>query len=174
MKFGQRAYEYYKDLPTWAKGVIVVGGAAVTWFAIGAPLVKAIKKKLSVGNKVREGKEAQQELATLAKQGIKPTISDAQAESFANALRIAFSGCGTDEAAIYRVIASLNNDADVYKLISTYGVREYVDCPWWSVGFGSGKTQQTLSGAISDELNSMEKAMLNSILEKKKIKFRFA
>ena len=169
-----KAYDYYKGLPTWAKGVVVVGGLAVVWFSVGKPIVNLIKKKLDETKKVKEQQAASTTLADLARKGIKPTITAGQADSMSNALRIAFSGCGTDEQAVYNVAKQLKNDADVYLLIKTYGVREYVDCPWWSVGFGSGKTSQTLSAAISDELDSSEKSKLNKILTDKKITYQFS
>ena len=40
-------YKYYKDLPAWAKGIIVVGGAFVGYLAVTSILnkLKADKEK---------------------------------------------------------------------------------------------------------------------------------
>lgn len=169
-----KTFQYYKELPSWAKGAVIVGGGAILWFSIVRPIVNLVKKKLDEEKKSKETKESGKELSDLSRKGIKPTITAAQAEGMSNALRVAFSGCGTDEGAIYNVFRQLKNDADVLFLIKTYGIRSYVDCPWWSAGFGSGTTNQTLSAAISDELDSSEKAILNKILSSKGIKYQFS
>ena len=170
MKAFDRAYTFYKDLPPWAKGVVIVGGSAVTYFAARGAY-KLIKGKLDLAKMQKEGKDAGNQVQLLAKAGIKPTITKAQAESFSNSLVQAFSNCGTDEDAVYAIMRQLKNEADVYLLIATYGVRHYSGCGWWNV-FSSGQTV-SLSAAISDELDVLEKTNVNSILNKNGIKFQF-
>ena len=118
----------------------------------------------------KESKAADNQLGSLAEQGIRPTISKAQAEGFANSLQAAFDGCGTDTDAIGNVMIQMNNDADIYLLISTYGVRKYDACNW-EMDFGD--KELSLNAAISDELDGPEKSYINTILKNKGIKFQF-
>lgn len=171
MKFIDRAYQYYNGLPTWGKGVVIVGGGMIAWFGILNPIRKVIINKLSIAKWTKEGREAGDQITILRKQGIRPTISEAQAESFSNSLVKSFNDCGTDEDAVYRVMSQLKNDADVYLLINKYGVRKYAGCGPWNLFQGS--QESSLSGAISDELDSQEKQNVNNILEHRGIKFRF-
>lgn len=172
MKTGQRIFDYYKELPVWAKGVVVIGAGSIAWFGIINPLRKLIIKKLDQAKEAKESAAAGKELNNLKKQGIVPTINKAQAESMSNQLRIAFNDCGTDEGAVYSVMSQMNNDADVYLLIDTYGIREYSGCGPWNVF--SGSRNVGLSAAISDELDDMEKGIVNNILAQKGISFRFS
>lgn len=163
-------YKYYKELPPWAKGAVIVGGITVT-FLTGRATWRKVKSMLEKGKLMKEGKEAGQELINLQKQGINPTISDAQVEGFANTLQTAFSGCGTDEAAVINVVRQLKNEADVMKLIAKYGLRKHDACNW---EFDFSDKEMTLSAAISDELDVFEKAAVNVQLEKNGIKYRFS
>src|SRR4051812_15746299 len=92
-----KVYDFYIGLPAWGKFVVVIGGASIAWFGIANPIRKVIIKKLDESKAIKEAKQAGQQLDTLRKQGIKPTITSAQAQSFANSLVQAFTGCGTDE-----------------------------------------------------------------------------
>jgi len=166
MKVFDRAYQFYDGLPTWGKAVAVIGGAGIAWFGVLNPLRKLIISKLDQAKMAKEGQKAGDELSKLKKQGVNPTISPAQAESFSNSLVSAFAGCGTDEDAIYNIMKQLKNNADVYLLISTYGIRKYDGCMW-------GTTEKSLSGAISDELDWLEKMAVNKILEGNKVSFQF-
>ena len=170
MKVFSNAYKYYKELPDWAQGVVIVGGGLIVWFGVANPIRKLIIKKLDQEKEQRETKAAGHELNKLKRQGVSPTITKAQAESFSNTLRIAFSDCGTNEQAVYNVMEQMNNEADIYLLIDTYGIREYSGCGPWNV---FAATQNVgLSSAISDEM-PVEMPIINAILAKKGIKFRF-
>lgn len=168
MKGIDRAYQFYNGLPPIAKAVVVIGGGAIAWFGVLNPIRKLIVSKLDMSKMAKEGTEARNTLQDLSKKGVKPTISDAQAQSFANSLVSAFGGCGTDEDAIYSIMKQMKNDADVYKLISTYGIRKYDDC-----GLFGGEVESSLSAAISDELDSFEKQVVNGYLRQNGVTFQF-
>lgn len=168
MKATESAYKFYEGLPSWGKAALIIGGGAIAWFGVLNPIRKVIMGKLDMAKMAKEGKDARDAISDLSRKGIKPTITDAQAQSFANSLVSSFSGCGTDESAIYGVMSQLKNDADVYKLISTYGIRKYDECGPWT-----GNVEGSLSAAISDELDIMEKQQVNTILKKNGVKFQF-
>lgn len=164
-------YKFYKASSNTGKvmiigGVLVVG--AIAWFAILNPIRKLIVSKLDQTKAAKEGADSKQALKDLANQGISPTITNAQAAAFCNSLVSAFAGCGTDEDAIYNVAKQLKNDADVYLLISTYGIRKYDACGIWT-----GDTENSLAAAISDELDSGEKDKLNGILQTNGCAYQF-
>jgi hypothetical protein len=170
MSMKNKAYAFYKELPPWAKGVVIVGGLAVSYFAVRGGW-KIVKGKLDASKYQKEGKDAANQLHDLSKRGVRPTITSTQAQSFCNSLVQAFDGCGTDETAIYGVMGQMKNDADIYLLISTYGTRKYAGCGPWSM-FSSDK-QVSLSAAISDELDTFEKLIVNNILKGNGVTFQF-
>lgn len=169
MSVKTKAVEYYNGLPGWAKGIVVVGGLGIAWFGIINPIRKVIMKKLDASKMNQEAKQAGNEVRKLAKDGIFPTITKTQVEAMCNSLNTAFSGPGTDEFAIYTVMSQLNNEADIYLLIDSYGVRTYT-----SSHFLESARNYSLSAAISDELDGSEKNIVNAILKKNGIKFRFS
>lgn len=153
--------EIFSGLPPWAKGVLAVGGGFVAY--------SVVNKILKSRKEQNEPRDAGNEVNVLASQGIYPSYTDAQYESFCNAIVQAIWDCGTDETAIYNVMRSMRNDADIYKLISVYGVRKYKGC---FEGFFS-LVERSLSGAISSELDAGEKSKVNSILRDNGITFQF-
>jgi LPXTG-motif cell wall-anchored protein len=111
------------------------------------------------------------DLATLHNQGIDPTISATQADTYAGELVAAFEGCGTDEQAVYNVFSNLRNKADVLLLISVFGVRSYAGCfdgPIWKEN-----VDYNLGQAISSELSAGEISHLNGILAGNGIQYSF-
>ncbi len=164
-------FQWYKELPDWAQGAVIVGGLALTWFGVANPVRKLIMKKLDETKAVKEGVAAGNELDKLRKKGIVPTINKAQAEGMSNSLQAAFAGCGTDASAVFRVFQQLKNDADVYYLINVYGVRIYDACNW---EFDFGDKNLSLSGAISDELGFVQKDYINRVMKEKGITYQFS
>lgn len=155
-------YKFYKDLPPIAKGILTVGGTAIVYLT----LRKLFKKPSPAA---AEPQSAAIELQQLNSQGIYPTYSDTQYESFAQVIYNAVDGWGTDEDAIYNVMQSMNNRADVLKLITAFGVREWDD-PAVPFQYKSG----SLSTALNADLNSSELSHVNSILQSKGINYQFS
>lgn len=162
-------YKYYKDLPPLAKGFVAVV-AVSSAFLIGKQVYSVVKSKLDVAKSMRESKEADDEVKKLKKEGIVPTLTDAQVQGMVNSLVTSFAGCGTDEHVVMKVFEQMKNDADVYKLISAYGVRKYDACNW---EFEFGDKELSLSAAIADELDHNERGLLNHLLSTRGIAIRF-
>lgn len=159
-----KAFEAFNELPAWAKGtmaVVVVGGIAL--FTMDT--IKRIKADAKKG----EANAAKNELNKLAQKGILPTITESQAMGYTKQLVAAADDFGTDEAKMYNVFSNLKNDADVYLLISTFGVQEWKGT--WSSYFSN--EMGTLSYLLSYELSSSEIAKINKTLADKGINYKF-
>jgi len=155
-------YNYYKGLPPIAKGIVVIGGGLIAYFTLN----KLLKKPDPQSGEPNAAGDA---LNVLANQGVYPTYSDAQFEGFSNAIVSAINDCGTDEDAIYNVMQAMKNNADVYRLIQVYGIRDYKGCfeNFFSL------VSRSLTATLSSELDAGEKREVNDILKSKGITYQF-
>ena len=70
-----KVYQYYKDLPPWAKGVVVVGGALVVYL-VGSRLYRSVfPTETERKNRALE-KNVDNEIVKLQNDGKKATFSD--------------------------------------------------------------------------------------------------
>jgi hypothetical protein len=173
-----KVYQYYKDLPQWAKGVAAVGSLAIV-AAIGYSINKRIKFQKELAEANRQAKLAQDEIIILQGQGINPTYSDSQFEGFAQSLQIAMNSCGTDEEVIYNIFKMMKNGVDVRKLITAFGIRYYTPCAadqpisyarylWDDKSFGGA-----LSSWLTYDLTSSEVNKVNEILRTNNVNYSF-
>lgn len=155
-----------KDLNIYVKlaiAVVVIGGAIFGIYKITKTIKKAIEKK----EEKQELDDAKDDLKELEKAGKGKTLSDSQISGFANSLKTAMDGTATDEDAIGRVFASMNNDADVLALIKAFGIQKLS-------GDWVADMQGTLSQCLTSELDPIEmKTYVTAHLIKKGIAFRF-
>jgi len=159
----------WKDLPGWAKGVIVVIILLVIVFII-YKAYKFISDKEGASSR-EDVKDAQKDLNKLIQQGVKPSYNQSQYNDWANSLRKAFDGCGTSNATWTRIFKDgIKNQADVLALVATYGERTYDGCNWEG---DFGNTTTNLSGALQDELSSSEISQINKWLSEKGINYSF-
>jgi hypothetical protein len=173
-----KALEVYKGLPDWARGVVAVGGIGIAFY-IGYTLVRRVRTQAEIKEAQVESDTAKEELEKLKNQGIKPTISNSQAESLVNSLREAMNGCGSDEEMVYDTFRKLNNDADVQLLISRWGVRYYMPCAVtdpisYAIYLRNDKKfGGNISAWLNSDLTNSEIKKINDILAKKGIKHKF-
>lgn len=175
----ETAYQkYFKPLPNWSKGVIVlivVAGAAVATWSI----VKGIKRAKELKDANKAGAAAEDELQQLASQGIKPTMDDSRFQALSETLVQAMNGCGTDNDMVFDVFRQIKNDADIRKLISIFGVRFYEPCAGdaplsyirWQFNdkaFGGG-----LPTWLAYDLTAGEIRTVNSILSANNVNYAF-
>ena len=180
-------YDYYKDIPTWAKGVVVVGGIAIVYFTAKSFLkkVKANAEKEKAMETVTYQKKEEKQLEET---GLRATFSDSQYKAWADALQNQFDGCDIDISdftfwgnlfkgftgsnsakKLVSIISKFKNDLDFLKLSTAWGIRTYDQCGW-----GTGNVENaTLSKAVSDELNETEISTINKTLAKSGIKYKF-
>lgn len=174
--------EWYKPLPSWAKGAVIVGGLVLlsyTGFQIVGS-INAAKKKREAEAKINGYID---DLNVLTQSGKGPSFSQSQYSQWADALAEQFSacdptfpgpGCGiigfSDTGkAVKNVINNFSNDADFLALQAAFGTRtidKYFIC-------GGDIKNTTLSGAIANMLTPGEISCLNGVFQDKQIKYRF-
>jgi hypothetical protein len=74
----------YSELPSWAKGVVVVGGLTVTYLAVTSVLRK-LKEAKNKKESLSEINASSSELQDEINKGKRPTLSKTQLEAMANA-----------------------------------------------------------------------------------------
>lgn len=119
-----KAYEYYKDLPSWAKGVVVLG-LGLTAFYVGRRLyfglfpTDAQRKNKELVNNINT------DIAAAQKSGMKPSFSDANYNTFANTIYNSMRfAVGDDYGTVEETLKKMKNDLDVAKLIAAFGTRQ--------------------------------------------------
>lgn len=119
-----KVYGYYKELPPWAKGVIVVGGGLVAFLVL-----RRVYKGLFPSEDERKNRELAlnvgNEINVLTNQGVKQTYPDSQYNTFANTIYNGMRYCaGDDYGTVESTMKKMMNDLDVAKLIRAFGKRQ--------------------------------------------------
>jgi len=140
----------YSQLPSWAKGTVVVLSILIV-AGVGFGIYRGIKKAIEKAKEGKEGRESKQELQALESQGIKPTFSEAEAVTKVSQLVASADGCdplGTGATTIIQVIKSLKNEADWYLLNKQFGTKTWDECGW-----GAGDVTGSLGTLLTAELD---------------------
>jgi hypothetical protein len=162
-----KAYTYYTELPAWAKGVVVVGGLAVTYIFV-SQIISRIKKQASDKQNRQAVESANDDLQDLIKSGKKPTLTKAQTDAMADAIFNQYKNADLllqSYPVTERAFNNLKNDADFLLLKKSWDIRTYPDAFLGSV------SNVTLEAAIQNELFNSSITKLNAILAKKGIKY---
>ena len=118
-------YKFYKDLPPWAKGVVVVGAGLVVYI-VGRQVWKLVKPKSAQeqsNKQILQG--AGQDVRDFEKQGQKQSYTNTQYEQFANTIYNGMRYCvGDDYGTVELTLKKMNNNVDVAKLIQAFGSRQ--------------------------------------------------
>lgn len=173
-------FEYYKELPGWAKGVVFIGGIGVVYI-FSSQIIKKIKKDAEQRKAMEDIVTQKGELKNLLGTGMRLSYPISQYTAWANSLESQFSGCDVSIVTyvapsflsysgkkLYSVIDALKNDADMLQLQVSWGIREYDACGLWN-----GNVKGTLSYCVNDELDEVEVKAINTLLTKKGIKYQF-
>ena len=153
--------KFLADTPKWAKGLIVaavIGGVVY--------VVAKVAKKAS-GTTMPD---VAGDIRKLQNKGQVASYPKGQYDIFANTLKQAFFGYGTDEAAVFGVFSNMKNDIDVAELVKAFGIWQ-VPCDWWRPFDSCGDGD--LAAAMTSELDSDEIKQVNTILANKGIQYRF-
>lgn len=178
--------KFWNTLPTWAKGVIAVGGVAISYFAVKSFIGK-LKSDAAKADARATQKNQEQELQNLRDNGVRPTYAESQYRSWADELQNQFDGCdfavrlpvdprivwnrnwSASGAKLATIVLQMRNDADFLALSTAWGVeRTYDQCGWFT-----GEFTGNLSQAVSDELAQPEINAINDYLANENIKYRF-
>lgn len=171
-----QVYQYYKELPPWAKGVVVVGGAAAIYFT-ATSIIGAIRAKKNQALQLKEIDNANTELIALRKKGINPTLSLSNLEALSNSLIDAVNGCGTDFTKVKSIFEQLKNQADALLFVKTFALRKKQRCLFSDdarESFMSNFTPpMSLSAHLASDLSNSNIATINKMLKEKNITLQF-
>jgi hypothetical protein len=170
------ALRVYTELPSWAKGVVVVGGLVVGYLAVTS-ILKSIKAKKTKEESLAEVNNANTELNTQIQTGKGPTIARSTAEVMANAIVAAANDCGSDEKQMYAQFDKVKNQADILLFVDVFGLRKKVRCPFTDDPresfFSANTPPMSLSAMINSELDATQIATINNKLASKGITYKF-
>lgn len=169
-------YKYYKDLPQWAKGIVVVG-----ILAGGYAVVTSVLNKINdANNKKKQEKEintADDDLQNEIRAGRKQTLSNSTLEAMSSAIVEASNDCGTDDGVFVSQFDNIQNESDILAFVKIFGLRQKVRCPFTNdtrESFWSSKTPpMSLSAMLASELSQGQIDTINKKLGTKGIKYRF-
>lgn len=117
MKTGLK--QAYNELPSWAKGVIFVGGALALVAVVIS--VKNYIKKVKASKDLKTWSNEEKSL----ERKYTPTYTDAQNVAFANQIYESVRyGVGDDYSKVVEVMKKMKNDLDVARLVRAYGSRQ--------------------------------------------------
>jgi ABC-type microcin C transport system permease subunit YejB len=141
-------YKYYADLPSWAKGIVVVGGVAI----VGLFSFK-IYKKLFPSDQEKKNKELANgidaEISKWIKKGQKASFNDSNYLIFANTIYDSMRyAIGDDYGKVVDTMELMKNDLDVAKLIKAFGNKQN-----YSFGIPTGSPLDLFS-FVQSELGS--------------------
>ncbi len=172
-------YQFYTELPTWAKGVVIVGGLALTAMA-GIGILNRIRKDAQQKDSKEAVLSAEAELKDTVKK-MPASYADSQYKGWAQQIQGQFDGCDFSSTLkvgklivasqsfvlLNNIIKKLNNNTDWLKLVTAYGIRTYDQCGW-----RTGEFTGDLYKAIQDELNKDEIEELNTTLKSRNITYK--
>lgn len=182
--------DWYKGLPPWARGVMIVGGSAVVVYT-GYEIIKGINDKKKQKLAEAEVLGTLDDLNDLGSKGIVPSYPQSQYEQWADGIQTTFTGCDPSRsnfvplifsptnigdastashysnsgAYVLNIVLGLHNDADFLALQAAWsgptGSRS-ISKHWWC---GGDIDNATLTAAIADQLNTDERTALNTVLK---------
>lgn len=119
-----KVYQYYKDLPPWAKGVVVVGGALVVYM-VGSRIYRNLFPTDAQRKNQELAKNVDSEISNLQRNGQKQSFTDSNYTTFANTIYNSMRyAVGDDYGTVEDTMKKMRNDLDVAKLIKAFGQRQ--------------------------------------------------
>ena len=119
-----KVYQYYKDLPPWAKGVVVVGGAVVVYL-VGSRVYRAVFPTDAQRKNRELEKNIDSEISKMQGNGKKASFSDSNYNTFANTIYNSMRfAIGDDYGTVESTLKRMKNDLDVANLIKAFGLKQ--------------------------------------------------
>jgi len=121
-------YQYYKELPAWAKGVVIVGGVGLV-FVVGRPIYKKLFPSPEEKANTNVLKDSTKSIKDLKSKGMVSSIPETQYSILANQLYnlAGYNIIGNQYGQAETILKNLKNDLEVALLINAYGVRKTHD-----------------------------------------------
>ena len=179
--------EFWLGLPSWAKGLTVVGGLSLVGWAV-IRVYSDVKAKKNNQQANQDAASAVTDIAILHQNGVDPTYVQNDFIGFAQTINQAISGCGNDTNTVMGVFGKMKNTADLLNLISAYGVKELDPCvlnpfdiqtgTWNWIGSKVGLTSK-YSGSLPQALKMAYLStpetitQINTILSNSNINYQF-
>jgi hypothetical protein len=143
-----KMYQYYTELPSWAKGIVVVGGVAVLGY-----ITFKIYRRFFPTDKEKKSRELantiDNQIKKSEKDGLKQSFTDPNYITFANTLYESMRyAIGDDYGKVVDIMKSMKNNLDVEKLIKAFGFRQN-----YFIGIDKGEPADLFSW-INEELGS--------------------
>lgn len=152
-----------EEIPSWAKGIIVVAGLGLAGYFI----YKFAKGGLKSLKDAKEKNQLLSDEKGLQNIGMKYSYMTSQYNTFADKVFSALKGASEDETMIKYVMSNMKNDLDVLALIKAYGIR---DASYW----GWESANYDLVTAINAYLESDEvETYVNAPLRSNGVKYQF-
>jgi hypothetical protein len=168
-------YKYYTELPSWAKGIVIVGAGLVIYM-VGNKVYKKLNPSQSNKDARNEQNLIDEEIKNNAKKGIKQSYPDSQYIAWVRNIVDAITGCDYSAILIwsygfqkvYDIFDKLKNDTDYLLLEKNFGIRSI------SKGFlcGGDYKNVSFSQAMSMQFNNVEIGLFNTRLKEKGISYR--
>ena len=183
-------FKFWDTLPTWAKGVIAVGGLGASYFAIRS-FINKIKSDAAKKDQIVTQKNQEAELQNNIDNGIVPTYQPSQYRQWADEIQTQFDGCdfgirvpvsptilwnqnwSSSGAKLATIVQQFKNDADFLSLSTAWGVSRVYDQCGYTFGITSGNFEGNLAAAVTDELDQQEINAINDYLAQQNITYRF-
>lgn len=168
-------FKYYKELPPWAKGVVIVGAGFVLYM-VGNKVYKKINPPQSEKDAKKEQTEIDSEIKNNLKKGVSPSYPESQYTAWVKTIVDAISGCDYSAILIwsfgfqkvYDIFDLLKNDSDYLLLQKYFGVRTITK----GVLCGGDYKNVSFSQAMTMQFNNVEISLLNSRLKSKGISYK--
>ena len=179
-----KAYQYYKELPSWAKGVVVIGVLGVSYL-FANQIIKKIREEAEKKKAEENLNQSRSELQQQQQNGVPSTFPKSQYDAMATEISDEFDGCdpsglnfgivseyldlSTSGKKVYDIVGKLNNNRDFLELVDSFGVRT-----WDACGVMNGDVQnKTLYQGVTNELNQGEIKFINKYLKQRGITYQF-
>ena len=111
-------YQYYTELPQWAKGLVVVGGVGAVGF-VGYK----IYRKVFPSEEQRQSQ--QKDIIRWENEGLTASYPEAEYQALANSAYDGMRYCAGDSySTVEAVLKKMQNNLDVALLIDAFGIRQ--------------------------------------------------
>ncbi len=119
-----KVYQYYTELPSWAKGIVVIGALGIAYI-VGKRVYKTLFPTEQEKANQQLTKDIANEIEKLQKGGVKPTFPDSNYFTMANTIYESMRyAVGDDYANVELTLKKMKNDLDVAKLIKAFGRKQ--------------------------------------------------